>query len=122
MTVASGGWVVCLCADWCVLCRDYRGLLEGVAARHPAWRFAWVDIEDHADLVGDMDIETFPTLLIADGGGIRFLGPLAPQADTLSRLLASQLEPQVVGEADDAVVRRLLARLPALPDLWVADR
>ncbi len=30
-----------------------------------AMRFAWVDIEDESELVGDLDIEDFPTLLLA---------------------------------------------------------
>ena len=26
----------------------------------------WLDIEDEAGLIGDLDIETFPTILVAD--------------------------------------------------------
>jgi thiol-disulfide isomerase/thioredoxin len=82
-------WVICLCADWCGVCRDYRAVFESMYSQHPGCRFAWVDIEDHADLLGDMDVETFPTLLIADAKGLLFLGSLEPQAPTLSRLLLS---------------------------------
>ncbi|RYX95984.1 MAG: thioredoxin [Comamonadaceae bacterium] len=114
------GWVVCLCADWCVLCRDYSIALKAVAARHPQWRFAWIDIEDHAALVGDLDIETFPTLLIADGAGVRFLGPLTPQAENLSRLLTSDLKVQATSAADAALIEVLLQRLPSMPELWLA--
>jgi thioredoxin 1 len=60
-----------------------------MALRYPGNRFVWLDIEDEAELVGDLDVETFPTLLIADAGGTQFLGPLAPHAQTLSRLLDS---------------------------------
>ncbi|MDB5779586.1 MAG: hypothetical protein JWP93_1951, partial [Polaromonas sp.] len=38
-------WVVCLCADWCGLCRDYAAVFAQMAARYPAFRFAWLDIE-----------------------------------------------------------------------------
>ena len=48
-----------------------------------------LDIEDEADIAGDYDVETFPTLLLADAAGVRFLGPLLPQAPVLARLLAS---------------------------------
>ena len=113
-------WVVCLCADWCVLCRDYRIALKAVAARHSQWRFAWVDIEDHAALVGDLDIETFPTLLIADRAGVRFLGPLAPQADNLARLLTSDLKVQATSAADAVLIEGLLQCLPSMPELWLA--
>ncbi|SDZ75297.1 MULTISPECIES: thioredoxin family protein [Acidovorax] len=85
----SGWWAVCLCANWCGTCRDYRPLFDELARAHPQMRFEWVDIEDEADLAGDLDVETFPTLLIADGATARFLGPLLPQAPVLARLLAS---------------------------------
>jgi thioredoxin 1 len=52
-------WVICLCADWCGLCRDYNLVFTQMAARYPASRFAWLDIEDQADLVGDIEVETF---------------------------------------------------------------
>lgn len=87
-------WVVCLCAEWCGACREYRPLFEQVARSHPAFRFAWVDIEDHADIADDFDVETFPTLLIADAAGTRFLGPLLPHAETLARLLGALQPPQ----------------------------
>ena len=86
---ASGWWAVCLCADWCGTCRDYRALFEALAPAHPGVRFVWVDIEDEADVAGDLDVETFPTLLIADSQTARFLGPLLPQAGVLSRLIES---------------------------------
>jgi len=85
----SGWWVVCLCAEWCGTCRDYRTAFEALAREHAGVRFVWVDIEDEADLAGDLDVETFPTLLIADGRSARFLGPLLPQAPVLARLLGS---------------------------------
>lgn len=47
----------------------------------------WIDIEDEADLLGEVDVETFPTLVIADVAAVRFAGPVAPQAGTLRRLL-----------------------------------
>ena len=88
-SVASPWWVVCLCAQWCGTCRDYRAVFDQLARAHPAVRFVWIDIEDDAEVAGDLDVETFPTLLIADGQVARFLGPLLPQAAVLSRLLES---------------------------------
>ena len=110
-------WVVCLCADWCGLCRDYREVLKQVATRYPDSRFAWLDIEDQADLVGDLEIETFPTLLIADGLGVLFLGPLMPHANTLLRLLGSLEGPDVKRAAHSAETKNLLQVLPGLPGL-----
>ncbi len=88
-SVASPWWVVCLCAQWCGTCRDYRAVFDQLARAHPAVRFVWIDIEDDAEVAGDLDVETFPTLLLADGQVARFLGPLLPQAAVLSRLLES---------------------------------
>lgn len=106
-------WVVCLCAEWCGLCRDYRAVMQSMAARYPAWRFAWMDIEDQADVLsevlGDMEIETFPTLLIADADGLRFLGPLQPQPEHLARLLGTveqgKLPVQIKHSAQSAQVQ-----------------
>ena len=85
----SPWWVVCLCASWCGVCRDYRALFDALAVAYPAARFVWVDVEDEEEVAGDLDVETFPTLLIADGRQARFLGPLLPQAPVLARLLTS---------------------------------
>ena len=83
--------IACLCAAWCRLCDDYRAVLREVAAelaaREPALQWHWIDIEDEADLLGDVDVETFPTLVIADRTAVRFAGPLMPQPETLRRLL-----------------------------------
>lgn len=111
-------WVVCLCADWCGLCRDYGELFTQMAARYPGSRFAWLDIEDHAELVGDIEVETFPTLLIADAGGTRFLGPLTPHAQTLSRLLDS-LAQESHATPHLPSTQALLQALQAAPQHWI---
>ncbi len=107
-------WVVCLCAEWCGACREYRPLFESVARARPDLRFAWVDIEDHAELADDFDVETFPTLLVAGEEGARFIGPLLPHAETLSRMLGALPPPQPPG----AEVVALLAALERSPDTF----
>ena len=81
--------VACLCAAWCTTCDAYRPVLAAVAAQQPGLRFAWIDIEDDADALGDdaLDIETFPTVMVLRGGRPLFHGTLLPHAGTLSRLL-----------------------------------
>jgi thioredoxin-like negative regulator of GroEL len=103
--------VICLCAEWCGTCRDYRAPLREVAADFPAHAFAWIDIEDEAELAGDIDIETFPTLLVLEGAQVLFYGPVLPGADGLRRLLRALEEngPQPVALDDE--VRELVARL-----------
>lgn len=83
--------VACLCAAWCRLCDDYRAVLESLAdeldrAGVPV-HWHWVDIEDEADLIGDLDVETFPTIVVADDVQVRFAGVVEPQRETLQRLL-----------------------------------
>jgi thioredoxin 1 len=112
-------WVVCLCADWCGLCRDYAEVFAQMAARYPGSRFAWLDIEDEAELVGDIEVETFPTLLVADAGGTRFLGPLMPQAQTLSRLLDSLAQPGQPVTPHLPSTQALLQGLAAAPQHWI---
>ena len=109
-------WVVCLCAEWCGTCRDYRPLFQQVAAAHPGLRFAWVDIEDHAEIADEFEVETFPTILVASQAGTHFVGPMLPHAETLSRMLAS-LQP---ARASAAEVDTLLAALRNEPDQFEA--
>ena len=106
--------VVCLCAEWCGTCRDYRSPLQAVAEELPGHAFAWIDIEDEADLAGEIDIETFPTLLVLDGPTVLFYGPVLPGADALRRLLRALDEngaqPTALDEEVKALVQRLQGR------------
>ena len=80
--------VACLCAAWCGTCRDYRPTFDAQAARMPEAGFRWVDIEDEAELMGEeLDIEDFPTLLIAQGNTVLFYGTVLPHAATLDQLV-----------------------------------
>lgn len=112
-------WVVCLCADWCGLCRDYKTLFTQMVVRYPAFSFAWLDIEDQAELVGDIDVETFPTVLMADAHGLRFFGPLTPQANTLSLLLDSLQSGSLQEVPLAPAARQLLDALQAAPEHWI---
>jgi thioredoxin 1 len=114
--------VVCLCAEWCGTCRDYRAVFEALQAAEPGHRYRWIDIEDEADQVGDIDIETFPTLLVAHHGRVLFAGPVLPRVTDAQRLLQAQQERVKAGEAlsearglpgvapDQAAAYRALAR------------
>ena len=84
------GAVICLCAAWCRTCDDYRLAFDAEAARQTGLVFRWLDIEDEADALGDIDVETFPTLVIGSAaGGVQFAGPVLPQAGHLTTLLRS---------------------------------
>ena len=92
-TMEDGRWVVaCLCAAWCGTCGGYRAAFESVATRHPDKTFVWIDIEDQADVVGDLDVDNFPTLLLQQGDTVAFFGPMLPDAKLAERLVQAQAE------------------------------
>jgi thioredoxin len=87
--------VACLCAAWCRTCDEYRPVFDGAVDElrraGATLRVHWIDIEDEAELVGDYDVETFPTIVVADASHLRFAGPLTPQRETLQRLLRATI-------------------------------
>ena len=94
--------VVCLCAAWCGTCRDYEATFAELQQAAPGHRYRWIDIEDEAELVGEVDVETFPTLLVAHAGQVLFAGPVLPRLSDAQRLVTVQL----------AAVQRAAAQRP----------
>ncbi len=83
--------VACLCAQWCGTCTDYVPLFDRLQAEFSGAVFRWIDIEDESELVDPIEVESFPTILIATGGQARFFGTVTPHLETLRRLVQSQL-------------------------------
>jgi thiol-disulfide isomerase/thioredoxin len=109
--------VVCLCAQWCGTCREYEATFHQIEAQFASSdrppRFLWIDVEDEADFVDPIEVENFPSLMIADGDEPRFFGPLTPQPETLSRLIRAELERSGPGLAQPELrdfLRRLKSR------------
>ncbi len=98
MTFAPELRVTCLCAEWCTSCREYRSGFDGLAVGLPQVRFRWLDIEDEAEALGDLDVENFPTLLIGRAGLVLFYGPMLPQHKHLRRMI-EQLLPLSLDES-----------------------
>ncbi|MCE1249148.1 MAG: thioredoxin family protein [Comamonadaceae bacterium] len=114
MNENAAPWSVwCLCADWCRVCGEYRSAFEALAAAQPQLRCVWIDVEDEEALLGELDVETFPTLLIAEGQRAHFLGPLPPQVGVLERLLANYQQGGAGSALAPAPVQALLQRLQA---------
>jgi thiol-disulfide isomerase/thioredoxin len=95
--------VVCLCAEWCGTCREYQTGFDELATQFPNSRFRWFDIEDHADDLGDLDIENFPTLLIQRQEQILFFGTMLPHLSHLRRLIETFHE-QTLEQSRDYVL------------------
>lgn len=106
--------VACLCAAWCRTCDDYRPVFDEVGARFgDRVSLRWIDIEDEAGLVGEVDVENFPTLALVRGGQALFCGALTPQAATLTRMIEAALAGALASPNDpeaDAFARRLGGR------------
>ncbi|NBY32657.1 MAG: thioredoxin [Betaproteobacteria bacterium] len=106
-------WVYCLCAQWCGTCREYQPLFDRLAADMPQARFVWVDVEEHDALLGDLDIENFPTLLLANAQRQAcFAGTVLPHADTLQRMCQAALQgdfPPIKGDQWQSVLMGLQA-------------
>lgn len=89
-----------LCAAWCGVCRQFQPAFAQVqssyAEQAPGFEARWVDVEDPAisDALGEVDIETFPTVAIGYGNTLVFWGEIPPS---------------------EAVLRQLIARLDAQP-------
>jgi thioredoxin-like negative regulator of GroEL len=105
---AASPRLLCLCAAWCQLCTAYAPVFDAAVARlHADWpdmAVRWIDIENEAELVGDLDVETFPTLVLMRGAQVLFHGPLTPQADVLERVVRRALaDPAAAAAAAPAV-------------------
>lgn len=80
--------IACLCAEWCGSCREYRDVFTALSNAWPELCFVWIDIEDHADVVDDFDVQNFPTIMIEDSDTTRFFGTVLPQRGILERMLS----------------------------------
>lgn len=79
--------IACYCAAWCDTCTQYRPGFEALAERWPQHTFAWIDIEELPELLGDEDVENFPTLGIQNRLGNAFFGTLLPHISHLERMI-----------------------------------
>lgn len=115
---ASELLVACLCAAWCRTCDTYRDDFAALRQLHPGARFLWVDIEDDSELVDDLEVETFPTLLIGQGERLCFIGPVLPGPAAAQRLIQAAEENPAMSAASPsapagttAAAHALLSRL-----------
>lgn len=104
---------VCLCAQWCGTCRDYAPVFAALPAQRPGVHTHWVDIEDEEAALEDLDITTFPMLLLVDGARVlRFAGPVTPQPGHLLRLCDAAADGSLrASSAEAAAWQPLLTRL-----------
>ena len=109
--------VACLCAAWCHVCGDYRSRFDqveiSIKAHYPRVQFIWLDVEDEADLLHPLDVDDFPTLLIARGDAPLFFGPLTPQAQTLERMVRNAAQAALHPALTDPLLTQAVLRIRA---------
>ena len=103
--------VLCLCAKWCRSCGEYASRFEQVSHLFDGVAFLWIDIEDEADLVDPVEVDNFPTILIAHGTQAVFFGTVLPHVQTLERLVQSFLDDTDAKPLADAQLLSLVARV-----------
>ena len=84
--------VVSFCAAWCDTCNEFRAGFERIASARPQCVFVWLDIEDDADIAGDIDVENFPTLAVFRDGRPAYFGVSLPHESTVLRLIDALLQ------------------------------
>lgn len=83
----NGLIIACYCAEWCDTCKKYSIDFDLLAQKWPEHTFVWIDIEENPELLGDEDIENFPTVLIQSPAANLFFGTLLPYISHLDKLL-----------------------------------
>ena len=112
-THQDGLLVACLCATWCKTCTEFRDTFDKLAASNADARFVWLDVEDDSALVGDIEIENFPTLAVFRGDKPLFYGVTMPQEGVVQRTLASL-------RRDDRDAIEVPGEIAGLPELLSA--
>jgi thioredoxin len=107
--------VVGLCAEWCPVCRGFEPAFHELAAEWPQARFVWLDVEDDEAVVGDIDVEDFPTLAVFRGGHPVHFGVSLPQPAVLRTLLKALAEGDPPAAPVPEAVVSLPSRIPAGP-------
>ena len=79
--------VISLCAAWCHVCGEFREAFERIARERGDAQFVWLDIEDDHEVCGDIDVESFPTLVVFRGDVPVHYGVSTPQEATVRRLI-----------------------------------
>nr|WP_315466884.1 thioredoxin family protein [uncultured Undibacterium sp.] len=120
--LTTSPWLIsCLCAAWCDTCQGYRKGFDNLQTTHPDKCFAWIDIEDHAELIDDLDIESFPTILIQYQHRVLFLGTMLPDVNLVHRLILS-FEESIQVNGSEKITTTIQNSSHPLPSDWSLRR
>ncbi|MCL2308753.1 MAG: thioredoxin family protein [Proteobacteria bacterium] len=79
--------VVCLCAEWCAVCRDFKPEYHALAQQHPEILFVYLDIEDDEAFIGALELDDFPALAVFRSDALIHFGVVKAKRDNIVRLL-----------------------------------
>ena len=102
-------WLIaCLCADWCQICQTWQPTFERLSSDLSSKaRVLWVDIEDEEDTLGPVEVDDFPTLLVARGDEVLFFGTIRAEERSVVQVFERARRGELVRVED-----RRLAGLP----------
>ena len=95
---------------WCQKCRDLYPEFEALASQQSASHLTmlWLDLEDHAEFIGDFTPDDLPLLLVYHGALLRMMRYI-PAQTTIEAMMASlQRTDQVPASSDPGIRQRLL--------------
>lgn len=101
--------VACYCAAWCKTCTAYQPLFAGLSKQYPQITFVWVDVEENEELLGEADVDDFPTILVQSQQGTLFFGSILPHIEHLQRLLDHATEMPVLADTGPGQFAELVA-------------
>ncbi|HBY9798527.1 thioredoxin family protein [Proteus vulgaris] len=81
--------VISFCASWCNNCEAWKDTFSLLSENFTDNCFVWVDIDEHPELVSEIDLDIIPVLLIQNKDDIHFLGPIRPGLNTIIDILNS---------------------------------
>lgn len=111
----SASLVVLLGAEsWCAKCRELRPVFEAAAANATAGAWLWLDLEEHAEFIGDFVPDDMPLLLVYFEGKLLH-SAIASQSE-LDVVLHGRGEATVMHSAPPELLERLL------DENWVLNR
>ena len=93
--------VVALCADWCNVCKRFAPTFACLALGRPGDRFEWVDIEDDATALGEVEVDDFPTLAVFRAGELVHCGAVRADEAAVTRLLDALAAREAPSAAED---------------------
>ena len=102
-------YVVVAAEAWCARCRDLRPEFESIASSSAIQEiWLWLDLEDHAEFIGDFLPDSLPVLLEYRGSQFRSLTLIGGPVGTLNACVARRAQSMPALDIVDPGIRARL--------------